>query len=255
MFRPRRAWVGSLLALVAVAAVGQPVPAAEPAAPPAVAVSAIVPAEELAAAVEAYLEQLAEDLDTEQDFATNGDRARQSAHALTALVLVLANHDTDHPWKAKAARMLEPAKTLARAKEYGPAREAMTALEKEAASDAAAASLPPLARAASLGATMEEIALVNTRVRRNIRRFDRRADENRRDAVILAALAHAAVYDTHEVKDPAQLPQWYQWMGQLRDAAAKLRACIVGNDEPGAQAALTAINKACDDCHEVFHAE
>jgi hypothetical protein len=88
-----------------------------------------------------------------------------------------------------------------------------------------------------------------------MRRFGKQTEEQARDAAVLAAIAQACVYDTHEVKNPDDLDRWYQLCGQMRDAAGELNAKVHAADKPGAEAALLKIAQSCDDCHEAFRVE
>jgi cytochrome c556 len=72
---------------------------------------------------------------------------------------------------------------------------------------------------------------------------------------VLAAIAQMAVYDTHEVKRPEDLDQWYQFCGQMRDAAGELNAKVKSADKEGAGAAMVKLGRSCDACHAVFHKE
>ena len=93
---------------------------------------------------------------------------------------------------------------------------------------------------------------VNNRLRRNMRRFDERAADNARDAALLAAIGQAILYDTHEVKNPADAAKWYEICAQMRDSAGEVNAKIHAKDKVGAEAAFVKLGKSCDDCHSTF---
>ncbi|HEY5316010.1 MAG TPA: cytochrome c [Pirellulales bacterium] len=100
---------------------------------------------------------------------------------------------------------------------------------------------------------MSEAEVLNARLRNSLRRFDaRRLADNARAAAALAAIGQASVYDTHEVKDPQQLPDWYRLAGEMRDAAGQLNATIRAKDKPGATAALKRLDNSCKACHKIF---
>jgi cytochrome c556 len=88
-----------------------------------------------------------------------------------------------------------------------------------------------------------------------MRRFERDADAVAVDAAILAAIAQAVTPDTHEVKDPAGIPTWYQLCGEMRDAAGQLNAAAKAKDAAGAEKALGLMTQKCDRCHSVFRVE
>ena len=102
---------------------------------------------------------------------------------------------------------------------------------------------------------MKQVTFVNNRLRRNMRRFDDRKDDNARDAALLAAIAQACNYDTHEVKDPAEIDKWYQLCGEMRDAAGDLNAQIHAGDKAAAETALANLGKSCEVCHQTFRVQ
>ena len=111
------------------------------------------------------------------------DKSRQitrDAHTLAALALVLAKHDQDHRLKARAQALLTAAQQLAKAKEYAAAKRAFEAVEDAANGEApVAAADVKWERIAGLGQMMKQVTFVNNRLRRNMRRFEDRADDNR----------------------------------------------------------------------------
>jgi hypothetical protein len=102
---------------------------------------------------------------------------------------------------------------------------------------------------------MKEVAATDTRLRRNMRRFDRLAEENARSAALLAVIAQATLYDTHEVKNPDDLGKWYQMSADMREVAASIGTAIRANDKAAAEAGIKRLTQSCDDCHAVFQTE
>lgn len=240
----RAGWAAAVLVAVAVAAAASP---PEPA-----ALSKVAPADDLVAVAEGYLKSLGEGLGDDAAFAASAEKRKQTAHALVAVAQALGLHDSDHRLKAAAPAMVEAARQLAAAKELDVARQNYAALEAAARGKPGAA--PPLEwkKLASMGQLMQEVTQVNTALRRNMRRFEQRADDNARAAAFLAAAAQVILYDTHEVKNPADLDKWYELCARMRDAAGDLNAQIRGRNEGGAKEALERLSQSCDDCHEVF---
>jgi len=230
--------------------------AADPPAPP--KISSFAPAADLVAQAKLYVETFDKSLAGEQEYKDNAEKIKRDAHTLTVLALALGNHDADNELKAAAPEIMATSQSLAKAKEYAAAKSALEALHAAMAGKAekpAAAEAPKWARAASLGQLMKQVTFVNNRLKRGMRRFGKQTKEQARDAAVLAAIAQACVYDTHEVKSPDDLDRWYQLCGQMRDAAGELNAKVHAADKPGAEAALLKIAQSCDDCHEVFRIE
>ena len=183
------------------------------------------------------------------------DKSRQitrDAHTLAALALVLAKHDQDHRLKARAPALLTAAQQLAKAKEYAAAKRAFEAVEDAANGEApVAAADVKWERVAGLGQMMKQVTFVNNRLHRNMRRFEERGRQRARRGAAGRA-AQASTYDTHEVKDPAKLDEWYRLCGEMRDAAGDLNAQIHAANKSAAETALANLGKSCEVCHETF---
>lgn len=230
--------------------------AADPPAPP--KLSTVAPAADLVAQSKLYVEGFAKGLASEQDYKDSADKIKRDANTLTVLALALGNHDTDNDLKSAAPGIMQAAQELAKTKDYAAAQSGFEKVrlamdgKGEQAADAGA---PKWARVASMGQLMKQVTFVNNRLKRSMRRFGNQNEEQARDAAVLAAIAQAVVYDTHEVKNPGDLDRWYQLCGQMRDAAGELNAKVSTADKAGAEAALLKLAQSCDDCHKVFRVE
>jgi hypothetical protein len=71
----------------------------------------------------------------------------------------------------------------------------------------------------------------------------------------MAAIAQGSLADTHEVRDPADTGPSYELCGRWRDAAGGLNAAVHAGNLDQAKAALTSIQKCCQDCHARFRKE
>jgi hypothetical protein len=226
---------------------------AEP--PPAPAkLATIASADALAAAADEYLKDLAPLVADEAAFTKNKEQAAQKANAIVALAQVLGNHEDDSRWKPAAAQSMTAAAALSRAKDYATAHAAFEQLSA-ASKSTVAGPAPKWEKAARQGMLMEEIQLLNNSLRRGLRRIARSKESGARDAAVLAAFAQATIYDTHEVKNEADHPKWYELATEFRAAAAELSARYAAADEAGAKAAIDRVEKSCAACHEKFHHE
>lgn len=223
-------------------------------APAAPKMSTVASADFLTATMQDYLKQLGEIVASETEYKENKDGLAEKANAIVALAQVIGNHDGESPFKGPAAYMMSAAAGLSRAADYAAAKAGVEALNA-AAGKKEAGPTPPWAKVARLGMLMEEVQNVNNSLRRNLRRFDRTKEAGARQAAALAAFAQAAMYDTHEVKNPADTAKWYSMMTEMRDAATELTAKYTSNDAAGAKTSLARLDKSCATCHAVFHNE
>jgi hypothetical protein len=226
---------------------------AEP--PPAPKLSTVASADVLTAAATEYLADLKPLLVDEATFTKSIDQVGFKANAVTALALVLGNHDGASPLKGAATEIMTASKDLTRAKDYATAKAAWDKLQAATSSSAAAGPAPKWERAASLGRLMEETTSLQGRLTRNLRRLERTKEDNIRTAATLAAFAQANIYDTHEVKNEADLPKWYAMMAEMRDASADLAKQYETGDEATIKTGLMRLEKSCETCHKVFHNE
>lgn len=214
--------------------------------------SAQVPAEDLAGQFATYLKELDASLADEAAYKAAGDKIKRVANTAAVLAWSLGKHDTKTDMGAKAPAIAASARRLAKASDYAAAKAELAGLHT-ALETAAGLNETPSGKVASLGQIMSEAELLNTRLRNSLRRFDkRRLADNARAAATLAAIAQASELDTHEVKDPKQLPDWHRLAGEMQAAAAELNSAIHAADKPGATAALGRLDTSCKACHKVF---
>ena len=217
-------------------------------------VSALIPAADLVAEVHEYVDSLTADLADEAKYNSAKDAIKRDANVLVALGQVLAMSTTENELSPSASSIVAAAKELAAAKDYAAASLAFDGVQAAAGGEAVGGATEiKWEKLASLGQLMNEVTLVNSSIRRNMRRIERNADATARDAVLLAAIAQVTIFDTHEVKDPAKISEWEAMCREMRDSAADLAAQIKAMNKSGATAALTRMNKSCEDCHAVFH--
>ena len=224
-----------------------------PKAPP---VSNFAPAEDLVALAKEFIKDFEGMLATEQDFNEKKDLIKRNAHTLAVLAVALGLHDTPNELKPAAPALVKAAQDLGKAMDYASAMAALAAVKS--AADGKAKEGPELnwsTKVASLGQLMKQVTTTDARLRRNLRRFDRLAAENAQSSALLAVIAQAAIADTHEVKDPADLPKWYQWCEDMREAAAGVNRAVKAKDPAAADAAAKRLMQSCDECHAVFQTE
>ena len=237
---------------LALVIVSHHVVAADAPAPP--ATSTYAPADDLVRQVKLYLVELDEALAAANDFESTSQRAKKDANTLVVLALALGLHDTDNEYKSSAASLMQAAQTLSRAADYDQAKAALAALHTAAEGKVSNDAELHWEKVASLGQLMKQVTFIHNRLRRSLapRRFEEKAEENARYAALLAVVGQAALVDTHEVKDPADLPQWYQFSAEMRDAAGQVNAEVHAGNAEGSAEAMKRLEKSCQDCHAVF---
>jgi hypothetical protein len=224
-----------------------------PAGPP---LSTVVSADDLAGQIRRYGEELATHLETAESYKAAVEDVKKIANTEAMLAMVLAKHDSTSDLTPSAPAVVVAAQQLAKADGFEAAKQAQTQLAQALAGQAQPVALPSWSKLASQLEVMEASEDIFTRLRTSLKRMDpARRKQNMERAAVLVALGEASLYDTHEVKDPAQLPQWYTMCAELRTSAAELSAKIKAGDRMGVTDALKRVDKSCDDCHKVFTPE
>ncbi len=248
---PGRNWRVAVMTVVAVFAFARLAMAEPPAAPK---VSTFAPAADLVSQVDAYLERLEESVANPADFKDSEGKIQRDANTIILVALALGLHDTDNKYKAAAPAIVKAAQEVAQAQDHAAAKTAVENLKKAVAGGAATGELK-WEKVASLGALMKQVPMINTKLKRNLRRFAKKAEESAADTAVLAVIAQGSMANAEETKKPNEVEKWYAFCVQMRDAASALNAAIHAGDEKKADAEMKALTKSCDDCHAVFHEE
>lgn len=224
--------------------------------PPAPKASTYAPAADLVKAVDDYISRISEGLASEDDFADLQARVIKDAETVAVLALVLGLHDEKNNYQAAAPALIKAARELsaAAAKDYAAAKKALGALEaaKSATGDP---STLKWEKVASLKELMEQVPLVNSRLKRNMRRFERQADAIAVDAAVLAAIGQGSMANVDETSQPSNAEKWFAFCASMRNAAADVNKAAKQKDSAAAEKAVAALTKSCDECHAVFHPE
>ncbi len=229
--------------------------AAEPPAPR--KLSEVAAAADLVAQAKQYVETFEKNLSGADQYRDAATKISRDANTLSAIALVLGHDDKENALKANAAAIIAASQELAEAQDYDAAKAAFAKLQTaiNAAPGGEQAAAPKTEPVASMELSMKQVVLLNNRLKRGMRRFDKQSAELARDAAVLAAIGQAIVYDVNYVEDDEQTDQWYQLCGQMRDNAGELNAKLRAADKAGAEAALLKLAQNCDDCHKAFQIE
>jgi hypothetical protein len=256
----RRCVALSLLGLVAIAQASWMVASGEDPAPPAAAQpggepkpSQYAPAADLVDQAEYYIGRLSEALLNEKEFDKDMQkRAKNDAHTLAVIALVLARHD--EPNKLQAAKFLPAVRQLAEvAGDYAPAVAALAAVKQVAADGGTPASDVAWQTVAPLDALMRQVPIVNNSLRRGLdaNRFKRQQKQTAGQAATLAAIAQAASFDLSDADD-ASAGDWRTLCHEMRDIAGQVNSAVHAGDPTQAQAGAKRLAQNCDACHEKF---
>ena len=110
---------------------------------------------------------------------------------------------------------------------------------------------------ASLAELMKQVPLINTKLKRNIKRGEVQEEGQGHGRLHGGDRRHRPGLDgrTSATKKPDQVKQWYGFSAAMRDDAGAVNAAIHKGDEPAAAKAMKKLAQSCDDCHDVFHKE
>ncbi|NQT11852.1 MAG: hypothetical protein HQ582_03830, partial [Planctomycetes bacterium] len=232
-------------------------PAEEPAKPEAQAaelplnpaVSTYAPAEDLASQVQAYIEDLEEAVENEEEYNDSVEKIAQKSNTLILIALGLGLNDGDDPLKVAAPAILKAAQQLALAKDFAGAKAGVDAVKAAAASTDGDPAALEWDKVASLPELMKAVPLINTRLKRYIRKGrEEKAKGAAADlaghAAVLAVIAQGSMANAGETEQPNEVEKWQAFCVQMRAAAAGVNAGIREFGQEGAPAAFEATQAA-----------
>jgi cytochrome c556 len=229
--------------------------AVEPPAPP--MVSTFAPAGDLLAQVAYYQKRMADVVASEADF-DEAKKARiiKDANVMAVLAQHLAMHDNDHPLKESAAAAAKAAQSLSSATDFQSASASFRELENALAGKAAPVEAK-WGKVAAMGQLMKQVSVINASLKRGLQpsRLKSQAKKTTGETATLAAIANSLLFDTHEVKNEADTPDWYAYSAEFRESAGALNAAIKTGQTAKVSPALKRMSTSCDTCHKKFHQE
>lgn len=213
----------------------------------------IASVDDLVAEINAKVELLGQQVASKEAFEKTLEK--KEVNQAAGVVACMAQAIVEHPDKAKAkfhaADLRDAAVLLRPAKTFDEAAKLFAAV-KDAHAGKSAGTAKPAAewnKLTGLGRMMEEVNSRSATIRRGLRRLQN-PDETARDCTTLAILALAMEVDTHEVKDPAQLPLWKELSVKYRSEMVAMAKAVRAKDTAKASAHFAAANEACNKCHE-----
>ncbi|MDX1963108.1 MAG: hypothetical protein SFX18_08140 [Pirellulales bacterium] len=207
-------------------------------------------------ALDDYVAQASELLANPSDFEeAQQERLKKHALSIASLAMTLAQHQREHPLKARAAGIFTAAVELSRHhKDHAQSAAALKKLQSARNADPSSPALLPWQAVPGLGAQMKRVNELQTTLKRSLtaERFAKTREASNRQSLTLAAIALVTAADTHEVKNPTDLPAWGEYSAEFTAAAGQLHQAIAAENLSEAQQAMDRVNRACHDCHQKF---
>jgi cytochrome c556 len=251
--RSRRLLPFLAISLAAIAVTGAKLAVEAPAPPK---VSQFAPAEDLLAQFNYYQNRLKETVGAEADY----DEAKQTriirdANTVAVVAQHLGMHDTDNAVKKSAGGIIKAAQAMTTATDHKSVSAAYADLEKAMAGGSGDEA--KWGKVAAMGQLMKQVNVINPALKRGLQpaRIKSQAKTTAGHTATLAAIANSLLFDTHEVKNEADLPSWYEYAAEFRTSAYELNAAIKSGETAKVSSALTRMNRSCDTCHKKFHQE
>lgn len=221
--------------------------------PEAPKLSTFAPAPALAKQLEGYVKGLDEAVKSETDYKDAEAKVPKDANTVLLLALALGMHDSDNAYKAAAPGLVEAAKKLMAAQKYAAAKAAVEALQAAMKSQGDPSKLSwKDAEAASLPALMQQVPLVNGKLKRYAKQA-KKVDDARGLAAVTAVIAQGSMALADKTQKPNEAAKWFQYCAEMRDACVQVDASLQAKDAKATEAAMESLTKSCDVCHEVFN--
>ncbi|HUT95651.1 MAG TPA: hypothetical protein VMY37_39710, partial [Thermoguttaceae bacterium] len=225
-------------------------------------VSKFAPAEDLVAQVEGYVEDLEKTVESEEDYKDSAEKIAKYANTFILIALALGIHDSDNQFKAAAPAMLKAAQELAAAKDYDSAKAGVAAVKAATTSAEGDAAELKWGKLASLPELMKAVPLINTKMKRPLRsesRLQKGADDMAGYAAVLAVIAQGSLDSCGDTEKPNEVGKWQALCVEMREKAAAVNTAVrkfskaaTPEGFEATKAAVEALNKSCEACHEVF---
>lgn len=215
-------------------------------------VSTFAPAKDLASQAEQYIKGLEKCVESTDEYKDGQEKIAKDSNTLIIIALALGLHDEDSKYKAPAGAIIKAAQALAATKDYEAAKKAVADVKAAAEGKGAAAGELKWEKVAALPELMKQVPVINTKLKLNVKKLKKKADEAAGCTAVLAAISQGTMADTSATKNPDEVKKWQAFCTASRDDAGALNAAIRSGDEAAVAKAMDKLNQSCEDCHEVF---
>jgi cytochrome c556 len=212
---------------------------------------------DLEAAQKYFCAQLEESLASADEYAEDiQERVKKNALVL-AIIAQSLEHDMTYPpgnSTPSVVRLLA-VELSGKVKDYKAAKAIVDKLQPAATSRVASPmNLDNWKVVQGQGAIMKKTSELNAAIKRNLTptRFEKQTEALKYQTATMAAIGHATLLDTHEVKNPTDLPTYEKYAIEFRTAAADLNKAVHAADQSAALKAFARMDTSCQTCHQKF---
>jgi len=138
------------------------------------------------------------------------------------------------------------------AEDLETAQQGLVTLQASMKGETSESEIPTWDPVVAMYPLMEEVGLLNSKLRRSVRRLKRNQDTITQYSATLAAAAQAVRHDFDFTSDEEGEKQWMALCDDMREACRALSAAAMADDEDAANSAVEALDQSCKDCHEMF---
>ncbi len=219
-----------------------------------VKIEKVAPAADLVLEAEAKIQSLEAALESNDTY-LQGKKTQipTDAGVLAVLAQAIAESSEDSALKKSAPALRDAAISVAQSTSFDAAKAGLAAVKEAHGGKAGTAKLDhEWNKLARLGKVMTEVQKRTGKIRKNVRKAPTDANAASRDASVVAVLALAAHDDTHEVKDPAQVPKWKGFALEMQTSMSAVAAGFKANDAAATKSAFEKAGKSCSECHDAF---
>jgi cytochrome c556 len=220
-------------------------------------VSSFAKAADLDSAQKYFLAQLEESFAVEADYAEDiQERVKKNALVLAIIAQTLEQDNTYPPGKSTPSMVRQFSVELAsNVKDYKTSKAIFEKLHTAATSTVPSPmNLANWQVVRGQGAIMKKTNELNSAIKRNLTpaRFEKQAEALKYQTATMTAIGQATLLDTHEVKNPADLPTYEKYAVEFRTAAAELNKAVHAADQAAALKAFARMDASCHTCHQKF---
>lgn len=221
---------------------------------PPVPLAQVAPLEDLVLEVDDRIKALEKLLASEESFEENKETAVWQGFTVLAVIgQGIAEHPDHGKTKIQGPHLRDAARQFTAKSSYDEAKAALEAVTKAHTGGASgdASVEHDWAKLVRMHPMMYEIEERSGSLNRVIRRPRGRADEPVHASVI-ALLTLAMHADTHEVKNPDEIPQWHALAREYLDTMTGVAKAVRQKDKETAGELMVKATATCDKCHEKF---
>lgn len=219
-----------------------------------VPIETVAPLTEIELLVTRHLRSLERSLQEESRFEGMKNKAiRTDFGMLSLLGQALAEHADGGTSKINGPALRDAALAYNRKGTHAEAKTALEQIQAVMAGNVTGehARLHPWNKLINMHPMMEEMSAGTGAITRVLKKSRGRPEEVL-PATSWSLLAIAMKADTHEVKNPQDLPKWNAWSDEFLASSLKLAEAIRSRKDEEGRQWFEQANKTCDACHEVF---